>query len=68
MKNIAKTLLLSTAALPGLAFAHAGHVPLAGLPDLLLHHPWTALLMVGLGMGMGGLCRHGVRRARSRRR
>lgn len=66
MKNIAKILLLGTPALPGLAFAHAGHAPLAGLPDLLLHHPWTALLMVGLGMG--GLCRYGVRRARSRRR
>ncbi|MFP5464455.1 MAG: hypothetical protein ACLGHR_06785 [Gammaproteobacteria bacterium] len=66
MKNLAITLLLGTLAVPGLAFAHSGHAPLAGLPDLLLHHPWTALLM--LGLGLGGLCLHGVRRARSRRR
>lgn len=64
MKDIAKTLLLGTLALPGLAFAHPGHAPLAGLPDLLLHHPWTALVLLGLG----GWCLRGAWRARSPRR
>ncbi len=66
MKHASKALFLAMLALPGVALAHPGHAPLAGLPDLLLHHPWTALLM--LGLGLGGLCLHGLRRARSRRR
>jgi membrane protein implicated in regulation of membrane protease activity len=66
MKNTAITLLLGTLALPGLAFAHSGHAPLAGLPDLLLHHPWTALLV--LALGVGGLSLLGAQRARARSR
>ena len=42
MKHSSKALFLAMLALPGLALAHPGHAPLAGLPDLLLHHPWTA--------------------------
>lgn len=66
MKNIAKTLFLTTLALPGAALAHPGHAPLAGLPDLLLHHPWTALLV--LALGVGGVRVLGARRARARSR
>ncbi len=66
MKNTAKTLFLTTLALPGAALAHAGHAPLAGLPDLLLHHPWTVLLV--LALGIGGLRLLGAQRARARSR
>jgi hypothetical protein len=66
MKHSVKTLFLTTLALPGTVLAHAGHAPLAGLPDLLLHHPWTTLLV--LALGVAGLRQLGVQRARARSR
>ena len=66
MKHASKALFLAMLALPGVALAHPGHAPLSGLPDLLLHHPWTALLV--LVPGVGGLSLLGARRARARSR
>ncbi len=68
MKHSSKALFLAMLALPGVALAHSGHAPLAGLPDLLLHHPWTALLVLALGVGGLGLLGAQRARARSRRR
>lgn len=68
MKNTSKTLFLAMLALPGAVLAHSGHARLSGLPDLLLHHPWTTLLVLVLsvvGLGLLGMQRA---RARSRRR
>ncbi len=66
MKHSSKALFLAMLALPGVALAHPGHAPLSGLPDLLLHHPWSALLV--LALGVGGLSLLGAQRARARSR
>lgn len=68
MRHALKLLVPAIGALPGAALAHAGHAPLGGLPDLLLHHPWTALPVLAIG-GLGLYRLLGRRlRARSRRR
>jgi len=66
MKHSSKALFLAMLALPGIALAHPGHAPLTGVPDLLLHHPWSALLV--LALGVGGLSLLGAQRARARSR
>lgn len=69
MRHALKLFLPAVGALlPGAALAHAGHAPLSGLPDLLLHHPWTVLPVLAIG-GLGLYRLLGRRlRARSRRR
>lgn len=68
MNLASKLIFLLAGGLPGVALAHPGHAPLAGLPDLFLHHPWVALLALAAGIGALRL-RAGKRlRARSRRR
>lgn len=68
MKPQSKVLVPLVAALPQVAAAHPGHAPLGGLPDLLLHQPWIALLVLaGVYAGLRLLGARRVR-ARSRRR
>ena len=50
MKLVSKLVVVLSCALPGAALAHPGHVPLAGLPDLLLHYPWVLLPAVAIGI------------------
>lgn len=50
MKLASKLIAVVIAVLPGVALAHPGHAPLAGLPDLLLHQPWVLLPMVVIGV------------------
>ncbi|MGK2941116.1 MAG: hypothetical protein ACSLFJ_05485 [Immundisolibacter sp.] len=68
MKNTVMAFFLSALAAPGVALAHAGHARLAGLPDLLLHHPWATLLTLALGGAILRLIAVMHARARSRRR
>ncbi|HCO44115.1 hypothetical protein [Immundisolibacter sp.] len=68
MRHASRLFTLIAGALPGAALAHAGHAPLSGLPDLLLHYPWTVLPVLAIG-GLGLYRLFGRRlRARSRRR
>jgi hypothetical protein len=66
MKPLSKVLFPLAAVLPQVAAAHPGHAPLGGLPDLLLHQPWLAVLV--LVAGCAGLRLLGARRARARTR
>jgi hypothetical protein len=68
MKLVSKLAFALALSVPGLALAHPGHAPLAGLPDVLLHHPWVAGLALAVGVvALRSIAARRVR-ARSRRR